>query len=59
MAVQRQDVSRCYRDKQDALRYLHASSTQRRVVLDQELSRYLSSVTKHTGIMVARPLELT
>jgi len=47
----------CYRDGKKVLRYLHASSTQHKVVLDEELSRYLVSVPKHTGIMVARPLE--
>lgn len=48
----------CYRDTNDTLRYLHASSTKKEVTLDDELSVYLASVTKHTGIMVARPLEV-
>jgi hypothetical protein len=48
----------CYRDKKGTLRYLHASSTKKEVTLDDELSVYLDSVTKHTGIMVARPLEV-
>jgi hypothetical protein len=47
----------CYRDGRGVLRYLHASSSRKQVVLDEELSKYLMSVTKHTGIMVARPLE--
>ena len=46
----------CHRDRQGVLRYLHASSTRKEVVLAEELSVYLTSVSKHTGIMVARPL---
>jgi len=49
----------CSRDGQNVLRYLHASSSRHQVVLEGELSSYLKSVTKHTGIMVARPLELS
>jgi hypothetical protein len=48
----------CYRDDSGLLRYMHASSTQHKVVLDDELSKYLASVSKHTGIMVARPVEV-
>lgn len=49
----------CYRDENGTLRLLHASSVKKEVVLDDELSIYLNSVEKHTGIMVARPLEPT
>lgn len=47
----------CYRDENGVLRFMHASSTQKSVVLDERLSEYLAS-TKNTGIVVARPLEL-
>jgi hypothetical protein len=45
----------CYRDENGVLRFLHASQTQKKVILDTTLSGYLASVSKHTGIMVARP----
>lgn len=45
-----------YRDESDAVRFLHASLTEKKVILDRTLAEYLASVTKHTGIMVARPL---
>ena len=48
----------CYRDRDGVLRLLHASLTKKEVTLDDRLSSYLASVTKHTGIMVARPLEV-
>jgi len=49
----------CYRDEDGELRFLHASSAKEEVVLDDRLSVYLNSIDKHTGIMVARPLEPT
>lgn len=49
----------CYRDEGSRLRFLHASTTQQAVVLDDELSTYLARVSTHTGIMVARPLDVT
>jgi hypothetical protein len=48
----------CYRDDKGVLHYLHASSTKKQVWLDDELSAYLMSVSKHTGIMVARPVDI-
>jgi hypothetical protein len=48
----------CYRDENEALRFLHASLTEKKVILDVTLSEYLASVKKHTGIMVARPVEV-
>lgn len=48
----------CYRDESGKLRLLHASLTKKEVILDDELHIYLASVSKHTGIMVVRPLEL-
>jgi hypothetical protein len=47
-----------YRDGEGVLRLLHASTTRRAVILDEELSTYLGRVSTHTGIMVARPLEV-
>ena len=48
----------CYRDEKNVLRFLHASLTKKEVTLDDELSVYLNSVSKHTGIMVVRPMEV-
>jgi Protein of unknown function (DUF1460) len=48
----------CYRDD-GVLRLLHASTTQKAVVLDEDLATYLARVSTHTGVMVARPLEVT
>jgi len=48
----------CYRDERGVLRLLHASTTQRAVVLDEELATYLAGVPTHTGVMVVRPLEI-
>ena len=49
----------CYRDERGVLRLLHASTTQNAVILDDDLATYLARVSTHTGIMVARPLEVT
>jgi hypothetical protein len=47
-----------YRDERGVLRFLHASTTKKAVVLDGGLAAYLAGVATHTGIMVARPLEV-
>jgi len=49
----------CYRDEAGVLRFLHASTTRKAVILDGALATYLARVSTHTGIMVARPLEVT
>lgn len=49
----------CYRDEKDVLRFMHASSTQKKVILDGPLSEYLENSKINNGIMVARPLELS
>jgi hypothetical protein len=48
----------CYRDA-GVLKLLHGSTTRKAVVLDEELRTYLARVPTHSGIMVARPLEVT
>ena len=48
----------CKRDASGVLRLLHGSTTQKAVILDAELATYLGRVSTHTGIMVARPLEV-
>jgi hypothetical protein len=48
----------CYRDEGGTVRLLHASTTKKAVVLDEDLASYLAGVSTHTGIMVARPLEV-
>jgi hypothetical protein len=47
----------CYRDDQGVLRFLHASSSKEKVVLDERLSDYLAKAKINDGIVVARPLE--
>jgi len=37
--------------------FIHASLTQKKVVVDQSIHKYLNSVKSHAGIVVARPLE--
>ena len=49
----------CYRDEGGVLRLLHGSTTRKAVILDEDLATYLTSVPTHSGIMVARPLEVT
>jgi len=49
----------CYRDAGGVPRFLHASTTRHTVVVDDDLATYLLRVSTHTGIMVARPLEVT
>ena len=49
----------CYKDERRVLRFLHASTTRSAVILDVDLATYLARVSTHTGIMVARPLEVT
>jgi len=49
----------CYRDEAGVLRFLHASTTRKAVILDGNLAAYLARVPTHTGIMVGRPLEAT
>lgn len=44
-----------FRDKKGKIRLLHASSTQKKVLLDKELYRYIQSIRTHVGITVARP----
>ncbi len=48
-------VGLAYRDSNGTLRFMHASSRYRRVVLDDELSAYLADKSDDAGIIVARP----
>lgn len=47
-----------FRDERNKIRFLHASSTKKKVLLDAPLHKYIKSVKTHTGITVARPLEV-
>jgi len=47
-----------FRDEKDKIRFLHASSAKKEVLLDVQLHKYIKSVKTHTGITVARPLEV-
>ena len=50
-------VGLAYRDSKGVLRFMHASSNYRRVVIDKRLSDYLKEFSTHAGIIVARPLK--
>lgn len=52
-------VGLAYRDKKGVLRFMHASRNHRKVVVDERLSTYLNNNSKHMGIMVARPHDVT
>jgi hypothetical protein len=45
-----------YLDEKGTLRFLHASSQKKKVLIDESLSDYLMSVKKDLGITVLRPL---
>jgi len=47
-----------FRDKKNKVRFLHASSVKKKVLMDAPLHKYIKSVKTHTGITVARPLEV-
>lgn len=43
------------RDSQNQARFMHASTTYKKVVVDKTISGYLATFDKHAGIIVARP----
>lgn len=43
------------KDKQGRSRFMHASTTYKKIVIDDTISRYLNKFNKHAGILVARP----
>jgi hypothetical protein len=47
----------CLRDQAGDLRFLHASSSAKKVVLDTRLDEYVVQNPKNLGVMIARPLE--
>jgi len=47
-----------YRDEKGKVRFLHASSEKKKVMLDTELYKYIQSVETFIGITVARPQEV-
>ena len=51
-------VGLAYRDPRGVLRFLHASSKQRRVLVDDRLSGYLADKHDDAGIVVARPADV-
>lgn len=44
------------KDKRGRSRLMHASSTHKKVVIDDTISNYLYQYKKHAGILIARPL---
>ena len=51
-------VGLAYRDPRGVLRFLHASSKQHRVLVDDRLSGYLAAKSDDAGIVVARPADV-
>lgn len=47
-----------FKDENGVAHLLHASLAKKKVTLDDAVSAYLQTVTTHTGITVARPLEV-
>lgn len=43
------------KDIQGRSRFMHASSTHKKVIIDKTISDYLNQYAKHAGILVARP----
>lgn len=43
--------------KDDGSLFMHASSTQKKVVLDKRLSEVVAAVSSHTGVSIVRPVE--
>jgi hypothetical protein len=52
-------VGLAFRDQKGVLRFLHASRNHRKVLVDERLSTYLNGNSKHMGVMVARPNDVT
>ena len=46
-----------FRDEEGKVRLLHASLTQKKVILDVELKDYLAGNSKQTGVIVLRPVD--
>ncbi len=46
-----------YRQSGLVLSMLHASTDKKKVIIEEDLVKYINSVKKHTGITVLRPLE--
>ena len=45
------------KDKKKLARFMHASTTYKKVVIDSTISGYLNKFKKHAGIVIARPKE--
>jgi len=52
-------VGLAVKDKSGRARFLHASRDAKKVILDSPISDYLARYSKHAGIMVARPKDIT
>ncbi|GAA5495225.1 hypothetical protein Rhal01_01400 [Rubritalea halochordaticola] len=48
-------VGMIIRDSNNVARFMHASTTYKKVVVDKSISEYLNSFKKHAGIVIARP----
>ena len=49
-------VGLAYRSSDGVCHFMHASSTKKKVILDESISSYLAAFKYHAGIIVARPL---
>lgn len=52
-------VGVAFRDAKGVLRFLHASSDAKKVILDQSLEKYLYRYQKNIGFLVGRPLPVS
>jgi hypothetical protein len=50
-------VGLAYRDSKGVMRIMHASSNEKKVIIDSSISGYLNKYSSHAGLMVARPQE--
>ncbi len=48
-------VGMIIKDKNGVARFMHASTTYHKVVIDSSISEYLKKFKKHAGILIARP----
>jgi hypothetical protein len=49
-------VGLAIRTQDGITRFMHASATKKRVIIDKSVSGYLADFKSHAGIIVARPL---
>ncbi|MCB1063462.1 MAG: DUF1460 domain-containing protein, partial [Verrucomicrobiae bacterium] len=51
-------VGLAIRTEDGVMRFMHASTNYKKVVIDKSVSEYLNSFKYHAGILIGRPLEI-